>query len=221
MWFHFSWCFPLSHPWVVSCPHFSTVFKWLSSNFCGHLYDVGLLCARCVQLMGNGVADAGWAAVCRSGCLKRKTGLAHASKLPCKSYNTPNSNIRKCPHPTQNCCFILWERQQQWGEGEWGRTELVFLWNAGGDVSGRLSSLQPARLQSADSAYWPRSSFQPSPRVPGSAGRSHTRRWPRLLCSDLRFLGADAFFRNSRPASFFAVVFFLACLVFRIWSETK
>lgn len=88
---------PIVKPVGIFCPPFSTVFKSIilaSSWFfvlCWYL-----LCYSRVQLTKNGVADAAWTALCRSGWFTRPC----TPWLPGKSCNTPNSSVWKCPQPT-------------------------------------------------------------------------------------------------------------------------
>lgn len=137
-------------------------------------------------------------------------------------WHTTCTTILKCPHPTQNCCSILWMRKRRW---RWeGSTELVFLWREGGDVCTWLSSLQPVKLQPADSADWPGSSSQPSPRVPGSEQKAHTWRLCCLLHSDLPFLGLITFFQYGSPIPPFFLVHccLLTCLFsYLIWNKVN
>lgn len=127
-------------------------------------------------------------------------------------WHTTRTSILKCPHPTQDCCFILWMRKRRWRRE--ASTELVFLWREGGDVCTWLSSLQPAKLQPADSADWPRSSSQPSPRVRGSEQKAHIWRWRCLLYSDLPFQGLITFLPLSHSSPFFPPHCLLTCLLF-------
>lgn len=137
-------------------------------------------------------------------------------------WHTTRTSILKCPHPTQNCCFILWMRKRWWRQE--ASTELVFLWREGGDVCIWLSSLQPAKLQPADSADWPRSSSQPSPRVRVSEQKAHIWRWRCLLYSDLPFQRLITFLPLSPipPSSFFLIVVcLLACFSYLIWNKVN